>query len=368
MNVQTMTIAAVMLLIVISALLSFELILAKKKIREMEKNMSIDQEREEMSRSHAIAELLYDNVLEADITHDVLIGSNCKKLIAMLELPEDASFSACIEEVVQKFVKEEYHTLYYNSFNRENLLNRYAMGEHRFSFEFVEKSDLVNYCWTRVTVCIYYSDVSKAVKIVSYVKNIQEEKEKELNLIRDASTDYLTGLYNRHAVEKMICNAIEQNNRLSVNHALIIADIDNFKLINDAIGHAAGDKVLRMVADILKAQFSNGGIVGRIGGDEFLILIENCKNKEEVIHKLRELTDRIAEQNMKECMYITLSLSIGAALYPLQADSYNDLFAIADAALYHVKRNGRNGYYMYNDPKETHEIIRSGEMVLHELM
>ena len=95
----------------------------------------------------------------------------------MLGLPESASFSDCIDTIIDKMVLSEFRKTYRAAFNIETLLERHKNGEKMFSFEFIEKADLVSQYWTRVVVCIYYSEVSNSVKIISYVKNIQKEKE-----------------------------------------------------------------------------------------------------------------------------------------------------------------------------------------------
>lgn len=337
----------VMVLFGIIILLLLSLAYAVGQIIKLNRHLSIEHELEEINRGRAAAEGFYDNVLEADITNNRLIGQNCSKLIQKLELPETATFTECIEKIIQLFVKEEYRELYRKSFDRDHLLKCFQSGENNFTMEFEERADLIHYYWTRVNVCIYYSDAAKAVKIISYVKNIQKEKEKEINLLNEATTDYLTGIYNKRATEKLCMKILEETKDQELMHALMIIDIDYFKKINDMIGHGGGDACLRTLADFLKKQFTSKDIVGRIGGDEFLILMTECSDQNVAKEKARELTQKVKEISFPDYPDITISFSVGIAIYPRHADHYIDLFNLADAALYEVKKHGRDNSHLW---------------------
>lgn len=338
----------------ISILLLLALLRAFGHIKRLKSFLSIEREVNQINRGRATDDGFYDNVLEADITNDCLIGENAAGLIKLLKLPPNSSYSSCIENILDQFIKEPYRKLYGDHFNRENLLKRYQEGEKKFTFEFEECADLIHYCWTRVTVCIYFSDTSQSVKIISYVKNIQKEKENELCLIREAHTDFLTGLYNKRAAEPMIWSIFDKSRGKSHAHAhaLMIVDIDFFKQVNDTIGHAGGDSVLKMVARLLQNQMDSHDIVSRIGGDEFLILMKNCTSTEVACKKAKQLVKLATALDTSTYNNISLSLSIGIALYPFHADNYADLFNMADQALYCRKRDGRNGYSIFQPSEE----------------
>lgn len=330
-----------MLLICLIAL-TVTLFYTTYRIKVLRHQLFTERELDEVSHARAIADGFYDNVLEADLTHDMLIGKNCRKLAGQLGLSPDTSFSSCIEAIVKKMVKEKYRALYRENFDRDKLLERYARGELKFSFTFEEKTDTVHYCWTRVTVCLYYSETSHTVKLVSYVKNIQEEKEREFRLSKEASTDYLTGLFNKRAIEQSIRDILMQDDQVPRRHALLIVDIDYFKQVNDTIGHMGGDKVLCAIARLLKGQSGEKDLVGRIGGDEFLIFMRDCESAQSVENRMKTLVDAAASPDMEALLGIAVSLSIGGAC-ARREDDFHDLFARADEALYHVKTHGRNG-------------------------
>ena len=116
------------------------------------------------------------------------------------------------------------------------------------------------------------------------MKNIQKEKERELAFINQAQRDSLTNLYNKMVTQDLIINTLE-NIKPNSKHALYLIDLDNFKNVNDSFGHAAGDIVLTQIADKLRQSFRETDIVGRIGGDEFLVMLKNIHDLDVVAKK-----------------------------------------------------------------------------------
>ena len=159
-------------------------------------------------------------------------------------------------------------------------------------------------------------------------------------LIYEAEHDKLTGLYNRTGYYEIY-------NRMNLNEiAYALIDVDNFKMVNDAHGHAVGDLVLKRVADALESAFSKGNYVFRIGGDEFaVILIDvNDESINKIKRKFRDVSIILSDQD-NEIPSVTLSVGIA---YGDKSDSTDSLFKKADKALYETKRNGRNGVSIYN--------------------
>jgi diguanylate cyclase (GGDEF)-like protein len=139
---------------------------------------------------------------------------------------------------------------------------------------------------------------------------------------------------------------------------LLVMDIDNFKRINDSYGHIAGDNTLRIFAKILKRHSRETDIVGRIGGDEFVVFFVDVVDREIITQRARELLDNL-ERQLTEIGYgQNCSASIGIAVYPFDGKEYNTLYNNADKSLYYVKRNGKNNFGFYSDEKgeETHQI------------
>ncbi|MBQ7678295.1 MAG: GGDEF domain-containing protein [Butyrivibrio sp.] len=175
--------------------------------------------------------------------------------------------------------------------------------------------------------------------------------------------DALTGLYGRKDIIRIATERI--NDRKIAGEALVVFDVDYFKHVNDTYGHKQGDIVLREVAAILEHEIGENGYVGRIGGDEMIALIRGVDDEERLRMFLREIKIRVNTSlaDMGPSKDRPLSLSMGAAVYPKDAENYEDLFMVADAMLYLAKEKGRNRYVIYTPGKHPSlEELRAGSM------
>lgn len=170
---------------------------------------------------------------------------------------------------------------------------------------------------------------------------------------RDNYLDPLTRLYNKAYIQNMAKQAV--GNRNGSHSAIFIMDIDNFKEINDSFGHMYGDEVLSRVAGVVLDVLADNGVAGRIGGDEFMGIIYNVKDKEMVRHILRSIRSSV-EYLYSDVAGVNVTCSIGAARCPEDGDSYDELFNCADKCLYIAKEKGKNRYIIYQE--ELHGTIR----------
>lgn len=165
-----------------------------------------------------------------------------------------------------------------------------------------------------------------------------------LEIQRD--TDKLTGLWNRGFCERKITSYLSMPN---AQGALLVIDIDNFKLVNDSRGHDCGDIVLKKVGAVLLDTFRSTDIMGRIGGDEFMIFLPGCSNddlpRDRIVRFLENINDinTAADSDLPQ-----IGASIGIALAPHDGTSFRELFKHADQALYLSKENGKNQYAFYH--------------------
>lgn len=177
--------------------------------------------------------------------------------------------------------------------------------------------------------------------VILVVYMIRKGGQKNRELLKASQTDALTGLYNKKVTEERINAALrEQPDAL---HAFLILDLDRFKEVNDGYGHAAGDAVLCGFAKLLRSYFRENDVVGRIGGDEFIVFMKHVDSRESVKTRVSSLVQKIGELEFAE-MPEHITSSIGVAFAPEQGDCYMDLYKAADGALYETKRHGRNGY------------------------
>lgn len=167
---------------------------------------------------------------------------------------------------------------------------------------------------------------------------LRQEQEKLRQL---AEIEGMTGLYNRGTVEALM----RQEIKTVKSYALIILDIDNLKQINDMHGHAVGDIAIKEVAEILKSHFQDNSIVGRFGGDEFIVFLPDAKKELELVHSLDSLKKKI--NSIKITDHVTLSCSMGISL-AINQDDFNIVYKQADMALYKAKRNRKNTFVFYS--------------------
>lgn len=188
--------------------------------------------------------------------------------------------------------------------------------------------------------------------LVFYI--IYSNRKKNEELLIKAQTDGLTGVFNKRATELHINEILDQMPQ--EKGTFIILDIDKFKEVNDQYGHAVGDKVLSELGKTLKNHFREGDIVGRIGGDEFVIYMRRTELKESAVAQIQALLENVRSLSFSEMNGEHATLSIGIAFAPEHGNCYMDLYKNADTALYETKQNGRDGYHIYS-PQKQNSII-----------
>ena len=153
------------------------------------------------------------------------------------------------------------------------------------------------------------------------------------------SYDALTGVVDKEHITRL---AVDRIDRLHAEGtAIAIVDLDYFKHINDSFGHLRGDEILRQVASIMETEVKDGGTVGRIGGDEFMIVLNHVANETEFRAYLRSIKSVI------NATLDQVTISVGGAVYPDDAACYQDVFLVADYCLYLAKEKGRNRYIIH---------------------
>ena len=192
-----------------------------------------------------------------------------------------------------------------------------------------------------------------------------------------ASHDPLTGLPNRLLLDDRVAQAIAQANRQGHEFALLVVDLDRFKLINDSLGHRAGDDLLREVAQRLKSAVRAVDTTARLGGDEFVILVDGPVMRAEAVAIGRRAIEVMRPSMRLLGIDVHISPSIGIAFYPGDGATVDALLARADAAMYTAKDRGRNNVRCYAEgmttatqdrvrlESELHEALRSGQFELH---
>lgn len=180
------------------------------------------------------------------------------------------------------------------------------------------------------------------IRIIEFIQN----REQRNSLSELADTDLLTGLNNKAATQRKIQEYIDAHP--DVQGVFFIFDIDDFKKINDTQGHAFGDEVLRNLGKQITNEFRMSDIIGRTGGDEFIIFLKGIQTNELVEMEARRLLKFFKNFQVGEYVKYSVTASIGATVYPRDAENYEELYKVADSALYEAKKRGKNRLVFYH--------------------
>jgi diguanylate cyclase (GGDEF)-like protein len=180
-------------------------------------------------------------------------------------------------------------------------------------------------------------------------------------LSHQAAHDHLTGLANRREFERRVRHSLEYTRRTDVEHSLLYLDLDQFKLVNNTCGHAAGDEMLRQLSKALDDHIPAGALLARVGGDAFAVLLENCP-QDSAIRMANELREAVSgvEFSWAEHRFVG-SVSVGVVTYRGDSFTYEELLSTADSACFLAKEKGRNRVQAYQ-AGDTTVLARRNEM------
>lgn len=194
--------------------------------------------------------------------------------------------------------------------------------------------------------------------VLSVVRDITERK-KAVEVIRFmAYHDPLTDLPNRMLFTSDLGTAIETAKRSKQQLAVLFLDLDNFKLINDSLGHPIGDLLLQQVAQRLQAHFPEKVTIARFGGDEFGILLENIEGPEQADGTAKQVQKILSEPFNLDQHEVFITTSIGISFYPEDGTNINSLIKNADTAMYRAKHDGKNRYKRFSSGMNTNSVTR----------
>jgi diguanylate cyclase (GGDEF)-like protein len=177
--------------------------------------------------------------------------------------------------------------------------------------------------------------------------DISDRKRQEKELDRRANYDQLTGLPNRSLIISQIEHAFDHARRRRNHVGLFFLDLDNFKSVNDTMGHKTGDRLLQGAAQRLEAALRESDIPARLGGDEFLVVSENLQQPEDAEIVAHKIVDMFKTPFMLDGREIYATTSVGIAIYPQDGETAAALIQSADTAMYHAKSMGKNSYHFY---------------------
>jgi len=208
-------------------------------------------------------------------------------------------------------------------------------------------------------------DTDRVSRAVRYVLDTRRY---EMRLQHVAHYDSLTGLANRALFQDRVSHALARAKRSEGKLALLLLDLDRFKLVNDSLGHMAGDMLLSEVAGRLNTTLRTSdtvarldtplGTVARLGGDEFAILIEDAAHERGAVRVAERMLESLRDPIAVGADSLTITTSIGIAIYPDDAGNLHDLLRCADVAMYQAKQRGRHNYQLFNEQLHTAALGR----------
>lgn len=307
-------------------------------IQDISERKSVEEElQQQAERLHILSEAEGEKIIDYNAKTDVMVIKSSEEF----GMAGETIQNKYMEKFDVPFIYEE-DVAYYKSV-MEGLLK----SPKHDTIEFRTKRFDDDYTWYQANLTSLLGAEGYVTRVVGRMINIHEKKLRELELLLRAEKDALTGLYNKGATVQLIKNALSESNKRVLN-ALMIIDLDNFKEVNDLLGHSRGDKVLVETANALNDIFKGGDIVGRIGGDEFVVFVKNLNtisNADLLAGKIVKNVNYILE-NAEYPIHVTCS--VGVAVFPYHGTDYEELFNKADKAVYTAKANGKCGYRIYD--------------------
>lgn len=218
-------------------------------------------------------------------------------------------------------------------------------GEDKVAFEGGRICDVI--VFVKAVASVYDSNSIEYYLVV--ISDISEQKEAEQKLRKLASYDSLTGLPNRALLLDRIQHAIDHAMRSQTAIAVFFIDLDRFKTVNDTLGHKAGDQLLIIIAQRLTQLLRQDDTVARLGGDEFVVVVEDVYDPDKLSSVASQIIKVIDTPIQLGNQTVSVSSSIGIALYPGDALNSEELLRNADIAMYHAKENGRNNFQYFTE-------------------
>lgn len=297
---------------------------------------------EEKERFEAIVSVGIRRIFEYDVHKDELMTAHSKAGVYGNER-HIAKFS----EVAKKFryiLNEDWDVF-------DTFLKECEEGKPYYDLQMRLRDRNADYKWFRIRAKMLYSPSGIPLKLIGTMENIDENKREELRRIDENMRDSLTRLYKRYYAGQLIQQFLKKQD-CSEYAGLLILDIDHFEILNEKMGKAFGDEILRNIAQDIDEIFYPTDILGRAGGDEFVILMKNIRNITDIERKIKEIQQVIAKTYTGEIMNFENTVSVGASVFPTDGVDFDTLFEKAEKALYYTKSTGKNGYHFYDEEKE----------------
>ena len=281
-----------------------------------------------------------DSFWEANLTQNALIAEDSVFDDELLGRSGFKRYTDIISAALAS-VERDYRETVSTHFSVESLFRAYSCGKREFSLEYPMRSAQGKPVWLRTTVYLLSNAQSELCAIICS-NNITEEKNFLLLTREQALHDPLTTLLNRRGIAEAVSRKLVEKHG-GWEGIFLVADVDNFKEINDNWGHPVGDIVLQRIAGTLLECFRNGDLVSRLGGDEFAILIDGKMDTSLLESRLLDMQRMLRGVSLPNGCFLDVHLSVGATRVRAN-DKFEDMYHRADLCMYDVKKHGKNSF------------------------
>ena len=265
-----------------------------------------------------------------------------RQQIAEGTLQECNTIEELCDYAVESIVSQDTEAAeFYRTFTQEKLKRIYESGRRSLSFEYARNMSDGSQRWIRNDVNFLIDADNNHLCVMLSAKDINKSKEEEQKIRDAAKLDRMTKVLNRETAMETIRTILREEG--DTGHSLYMLDVDNFKALNDTLGHQAGDEFLIRLAERLRTSIRETDVIGRIGGDEFFIFLREVSELTLTENRAKRLLDVISEV-AKDYLQVKVSGSIGISRYPENGFDLDSLYAKADEALYEAKHAGKNCY------------------------
>ncbi len=313
--------------------------------QETQKNL------ENEARFRFALEASNDMVFEWDLNSNKISADRERFHTLFQIIQEDGQAEDPLPEIM-KMIHPEDITSVQNLF-RPDALKRAEYGQAQtMTLDFRIKGGRSHYLWVRGTLIPIQDRAGLVSRAIGIIKNVDKNKRLALEMQRKSQQDAMTGIYNRGYTEFAVNQYFFEAGK-SANAALMMIDVDDFKQVNDTYGHLYGDNVLREITKKMTDLFKSPNILGRIGGDEFVVFVVNPLSMEWIEDKAWILIEKFAEAFAGQHPKIKTSCSVGIAFAPLHGSDFQSLMEKADTAMYQAKHHGKNCYCIWEASKQA---------------
>lgn len=291
---------------------------------------------------------LYDRIFEIDITHDKVISGGEYEVASRINSEKGSTLLNYIRE---NLVHPDFREAHGRYSSVDSLRRLYASGVTEGDIEYRSLDrPFGEYAWRTAHILIYTDPSDGSLRTLWFIKDTDKMTLEMKELKKLVVLDPLTGLYNKESTNRTIINrlASQDDDGDGACSALLLIDLDDFKKVNDQMGHIVGDAILLDLASRLKDTFRSDDIIGRVGGDEFVVFMSNLPNSSIAVKKAEELCRSLITFRRTSDNTEPASVSVGIAFAPADGNTFETLYKNADSALYRSKDLGKGRVSLYD--------------------